>query len=190
MARRRALVGVIRLRDLVFADPDAKIGDIAKEAKTVSPRTSLLDLDQFFADYDIAAVPVVNERNQLLGIVRRRSLLEALAEKAESDNLKAAGIISGTSMASPHIAGTAALLKQAHPTWTDAEVLSAIMTTGTYDVRKEDGVTPADSNDIGGGRVQVAAAVNAGLVLDETAANFQAANLFLHGGGLCWTTLM
>ncbi|MGA8203174.1 MAG: S8 family serine peptidase, partial [Woeseiaceae bacterium] len=79
-------------------------------------------------------------------------------------------------MASPHIAGTAALLKQAHPTWTDAEVLSAIMTTGTYDVRKEDGVTPADSNDIGGGRVQVAAAVNAGLVLDESAANFQAAD--------------
>jgi subtilisin family serine protease len=86
------------------------------------------------------------------------------------------GVISGTSMASPHIAGTAALLKQAHPGWTDAEVLSAIMTTGKYELVKEDGVTPADSNDIGGGRVQVAAAVNAGLVLDETAANFQAAN--------------
>jgi len=100
VARRRVLVGVIRLRDLVFADPDAKIGDIAKEAKTVSPRTSLLDLDQFFADYDIAAVPVVNERNQLLGIVRRRSLLEALAEKAESDSLKAAGIISGDELRS------------------------------------------------------------------------------------------
>ncbi|MFC1694524.1 magnesium transporter [Pseudomonadota bacterium] len=98
--RRRALVGVIRLRDLVFADPDLKIGGLAKEAKTVAPDASLLELDQFFADYDIAAVPVVNEKNQLLGIVRRRSLLEALAEKSESDSLKAAGIVSGDELRS------------------------------------------------------------------------------------------
>jgi len=100
VTRRRILVGVIRLRDLVFADPNAKIGAIAREAKTVSPETTLLELDQFFADYDIAAVPVVNEHGQLLGIVRRRSLLEALAEKAESDSLKAAGIIGGDELRS------------------------------------------------------------------------------------------
>ena len=86
------------------------------------------------------------------------------------------GQIGGTSMASPHITGTAALLKQANPDWTDAEVLSAIMTTGSYDVVKEDGVTPGDSHDFGGGRVQVAAAINAGLLLDESSGNFEAAN--------------
>lgn len=86
------------------------------------------------------------------------------------------GAISGTSMASPHIAGSAALIKQAQPDWTDAEVLSAIMTTGTYDLVKEDGVTPADIHDFGGGRIQLAAAVNAGLVLDESAAAFAAAD--------------
>lgn len=86
------------------------------------------------------------------------------------------GQISGTSMASPHITGTAALIKQARPGWTDAEVLSAIQTTGTYDLVKEDGVTPADPHDFGGGRVQVAQAINAALVLDESAASFQAAN--------------
>ncbi|MDA1064748.1 MAG: magnesium transporter [Proteobacteria bacterium] len=36
----------------------------------------------------------------MLGIVRRRSLLEALAEKAESDHLKAAGIIGGDELRS------------------------------------------------------------------------------------------
>ncbi|MBT8048232.1 MAG: magnesium transporter [Xanthomonadales bacterium] len=100
VVRRHALVGVIRLRDLVFADPEVKIGTLAKQAKSVAPDASLLELDQFFADYDIAAVPVVNEKNHLLGIVRRRSLLEALAEKSESDNLKAAGIVSGDELRS------------------------------------------------------------------------------------------
>jgi subtilisin family serine protease len=37
---------------------------------------------------------------------------------------------SGTSMASPHIAGGAALLKQRHPTWTVAQVKSALVQTG------------------------------------------------------------
>lgn len=38
--------------------------------------------------------------------------------------------LSGTSMAAPHVAGAAALLLQRHPTWTPAQVKSALVSTG------------------------------------------------------------
>ena len=100
VVKKHLLVGVVRLRDLVFADMNTRIGDVATKAKTVPATATLPELEQFFHDYDIAAVPVVDERKYLLGIVRRRALLEALNEKAETDHLKAAGIVGGEELRS------------------------------------------------------------------------------------------
>jgi subtilisin family serine protease len=75
--------------------------------------------------------------------------------------------ISGTSMAAPHVAGIAALLKQLHPAWDAEHIKSALMTTGRQDVVKEDGSTPADPFDFGGGHIVPAAANDPGLVFDE-----------------------
>ncbi|MCP5094156.1 MAG: S8 family serine peptidase [Chloroflexi bacterium] len=84
--------------------------------------------------------------------------------------------ISGTSMASPHIAGVGALMMSVHPDWTPAEIQSALMTTAWTSVLKEDGVTAADPFDMGSGRVDLSVAAEAGLLLDETEANYLAAN--------------
>ncbi len=100
VVKKRKLKGVLRLRDMVFSDPDATIGSIAQPAESVRPDTSLSTLSRFFDEHDIAAVPVVDERGMLLGIVRRRSVLEALAEKSETDSLKSAGIVGGEELRS------------------------------------------------------------------------------------------
>lgn len=84
--------------------------------------------------------------------------------------------LSGTSMSSPHVAGSAALVKAAQPLWTPDNIRSALAMTASRTVKKEDGVTPADWFDSGSGRVQVDKAVEAGLIMDETAANYVNAN--------------
>ncbi|TVQ29186.1 MAG: hypothetical protein EA370_15580, partial [Wenzhouxiangella sp.] len=84
--------------------------------------------------------------------------------------------IGGTSMASPHMAGSAALLIGQDQGLTPTEVRSALTLSANPNHRKEDGVTPADPFDMGSGRLDVAAAANIGFVMDETFANFVAAN--------------
>ncbi len=67
-------------------------------------------------------------------------------------------VISGTSMASPHVAGIAALVRQTHPDWTLEEVKAAIMNTAGADV-KENGKTFAP-NRVGTGRIDGKAAID------------------------------
>lgn len=82
----------------------------------------------------------------------------------------------GTSMASPHVAGAAALLRKVQPGWSVSEVKSALMTTASVAGFKEDGTTPWDPDEVGSGRVDLGKASLAGLTLDETPANYLAAN--------------
>ena len=84
--------------------------------------------------------------------------------------------LGGTSMSSPHIAGSAALLSAQHPDWTPTEIRSALTLTATPDTFKEDGLTPSDAFDHGSGRVQVPEAGQIGFVMDESIANFVAAD--------------
>jgi subtilisin family serine protease len=91
-------------------------------------------------------------------------------------------MLSGTSMASPHVAGAMALVRQAHPDWTAAQVQSALEMTASQTVRRDINTEhlpeghPAAQHRAGAGRLDVKAAVDAGLIMDETVANFSLAN--------------
>jgi subtilisin family serine protease len=96
--------------------------------------------------------------------------------------------MSGTSAASPHVAGVFALLAHAHPDWTPAMAKSALVTGARRDVYAPDGQTPAEPFEMGAGYLwpgpqvyQRGSAFNPGLVYDAGPADYTA---FACGAGL------
>ncbi|HZW17234.1 MAG TPA: PA domain-containing protein, partial [Luteimonas sp.] len=104
------------------------------------------------------------------------SILAVVAGTTISGFENAIDLYNGTSMASPHQAGAAGLIRQARPTWSVPEIKSALALTAKTEVFKEDSVTLGTPFDKGSGRIQVDRAINAGLVMHETKANYLAAN--------------
>lgn len=63
----------------------------------------------------------------------------------------------GTSMSAPHVAGAAAILKQARPNWTPAEIKAVLMNTAVR-TADADGIAYPESR-VGAGRLNIPAAV-------------------------------
>ncbi|MET9658402.1 S8 family serine peptidase [Streptomyces sp. NPDC006510] len=65
--------------------------------------------------------------------------------------------MSGTSMATPHVAGAAAIVKQRHPDWTAQQIKAALVSSAESDI-------PGDVRETGGGRLDVKAAIDTTVV--------------------------
>ncbi len=72
--------------------------------------------------------------------------------------------LTGTSMAAPHVAGSAALLLEANPDWSPSMLRSALMTSARRDILQSDGTTDANPFDIGAGHIVPNDAFDPGLV--------------------------
>ncbi|KAI3865900.1 hypothetical protein MKX03_024050 [Papaver bracteatum] len=89
-------------------------------------------------------------------------------------------ILSGTSMACPHIAGIVALIKAVYPSWSPSAIKSAIMTTATVvdKNRRPLTVDPTGINgtpfDYGAGFVNPTRVLNPGLVYDAQDIDYKA----------------
>jgi magnesium transporter len=88
------LVGVISLREMILAAPGARIEDVMRTSPLIRV---LVDTDReevarVVAKYDFLAVPVVNDQEELLGIVTVDDVLDVIEEEATEDYLRLASV--------------------------------------------------------------------------------------------------
>ncbi len=92
----RVLEGIVSLKDLIFAQPDALVGDIMETdilcANTLDHQE---DVVAMIRKYDMLALPIVDKENRLVGIVTVDDALDVIEEEATEDIEKMAAIVPG-----------------------------------------------------------------------------------------------
>ena len=92
--KSRVLEGIVSLKDLIFAEPDALIGDIMETdilcANTLDHQEEVVAMIQ---KYDMLALPIVDKENRLVGIVTVDDALDVIEEEATEDIEKMAAIV-------------------------------------------------------------------------------------------------
>lgn len=87
------LTGVISLRDLIIAEEDTLIKDIMNERVVSVPVSEdQEEVARMMKDYDFLALPVIDHRGYLLGIITVDDIIDVLDEEASDDYSKLAAV--------------------------------------------------------------------------------------------------
>jgi len=94
----RALLRVATLRQLITGEPDQPILDIAPDRApiTVHADTDREEVARLISIHDLLAVPVINERHQVLGIVTVDDVIDAILAEGSEDVQKFGGVEGAT----------------------------------------------------------------------------------------------
>jgi len=86
------LVGVVSFRDLFAAGPSKTVADVmSTDLVTVNAETDQEALSHLFAQYDLLAIPVVDEIGRMKGIVTVDDIVDVVEEEATEDIQKLGG---------------------------------------------------------------------------------------------------
>ena len=86
------LVGVLSLRQLLTVSPAKKLGEImGRDVISVHTDVDQEEVARVVEKYNILAIPVVNERNKLLGVITVDDIIDVIRAEATEDIYKMAG---------------------------------------------------------------------------------------------------
>lgn len=89
---KKELVGTADLRDIFTASEDSTLADIMDDnIITVTPDMDQEEVSHIASKYDLKAVPVVNRKGALLGIITVDDIIDVLFEEQTEDILKMGG---------------------------------------------------------------------------------------------------
>jgi len=92
-SKTRRLLKAVTLRQLISGDPAASIMTLGPQRRliTVDPLTDQEDAARLIGKYDLLALPVVDARNHMLGIVTVDDVIDAIVEEGTEDAQKFGG---------------------------------------------------------------------------------------------------
>jgi len=89
----RRLLGTLRLVDLVIADPSSGIDSLVEEpVATVLPDVDQEEVGRLIARYNLVAIPVISEENELLGRITFDDVIDVMEAEQTEDILRFVGV--------------------------------------------------------------------------------------------------
>lgn len=91
--RKKELIGTAQLRDILVAPENEKLEEITNEHFVyVDPETDQEEVALIVSKYDLTAIPVLNKKKAMLGIITIDDIVDVIVEEHTEDLLKMGGV--------------------------------------------------------------------------------------------------
>lgn len=93
---KNILKGIISLRELVISTFETKISDIMHESvKSLTAEMDQENVATIFDKYGFQAMPVIDEKGEMLGVITMDDIIEVVKDEATEDMFRLAGVNEG-----------------------------------------------------------------------------------------------
>jgi len=91
----RKPMGAVEIADVLLADADTALATLSKAVEPVKVDTDLAELEDYFRRYETLGAPIIDLDGRLVGRLRQHAVMDAIAERAQEEQLKSQGIVGG-----------------------------------------------------------------------------------------------